>query len=136
MSQPAAVRTHISEIEPFESSPSEREWMPVRHHFDIRSFGINAYVARADGQELIEEHTETEDSGTRHEELFFVSTGEAEFVVDGEAIAAPAGTFVYVRDPGTVRSASARTAGTTVLAMGGEPAAAFEVSPWERKYID
>jgi hypothetical protein len=47
---------------------------------------------------------------------------------------APAGTFVYVRDPAVTRSAVARDRGTTVLAFGGTPGEAFSVSEWEREY--
>jgi hypothetical protein len=134
MTQGTTASIHVSEIPPFVSDPNESEWKPVRHHFDIKSFGVNAYIARAAGQELVEEHTEIEHSGTQHEELFLVSSGEATFTVEGETIEASAGTFVYVRDPAAVRSAVARTAGTVVLAVGGEPGVAYEISPWERKY--
>jgi hypothetical protein len=126
---------HVSEIAPpVEPEPGSYEWKPVRHHFGVRSFGVNVGVGRAAGDWAIEEHTEVEDSGTRHEELFFVVSGHARFVVDGEEVDAPAGTFVFVPDPATPRGARALEAGTTVLAMGGEPGAAFTVSPWEAKY--
>lgn len=112
------------------------EWKPVRHHFGVQSFGINANIAPNAGDWVVEEHTEVADSETRHEELYFVSSGHAVFVVDGEEVDAPAGTFVFVRDPSTRRGARATEAGTTVLAMGGEPGAAFTVSPWEAKYFE
>jgi hypothetical protein len=75
-----------------------------------------------------------EGSGTRHEELFFVATGHAAFRVGDEEIDARAGAFVFVRDPAILRAAVAHEAGTTVLAVGGEPGAPYSVSPWERKY--
>ena len=135
MSTTAYATAHITEIEPLtESDPDEAEWKPVRHHFGIRSFGTNAYVAHEEGQHVIGEHTEVDESGTRHEELFFVASGEATFKVGDETFDAPAGTFVYVGDPEILRGAVARTAATTVLAVGGEPGAVYEVSPWERKY--
>lgn len=90
----------------------------VRHHFGIRTFGINAMTARADGDRLINEHAETEpDSG---EELYVVISGHALFDLDGEREEAPAGTFVHV-PAGIKRSAVARDAGTTVLAIGAGP---------------
>jgi hypothetical protein len=49
-------------------------------------------------------------------------------------VKAPAGTFVYVPDPGSIRSAVANEAGTTILCLGGTPGEAFGVSPWEQKY--
>jgi hypothetical protein len=136
MTQATAMKSHVSEIQPLVDEEGGSEWKPVRNHFGIQSFGVNAYIAREDGQELVEEHTELEHSGTRHEELFFVSSGEATFMVEGETVDAPEGTFVYIRDPGAKRSAVARSAGTILLAFGGEPGVAYEVSPWERKYID
>jgi uncharacterized cupin superfamily protein len=125
----------ISEIpSPVSAEPGSYEWKPVRHHFGIRSFGVNANVAGS-GDVLVEEHTETEESGTQHEELYLVISGRATFTVAGEEVDAPAGTLVFVPDPGVVRSARALEDATTVLAIGGEPGAAFRISPWEQKYF-
>jgi hypothetical protein len=125
----------VEEIAPIApSDPGEAEWKPVRHHFGIASFGANAYVAREAGEAVVVEHTEVDDSGTEHEELYFVASGLATFSVADDEVAAPAGTFVYVRDPRAVRSAVAREPGTIVIAVGGTPGQPFSVSPWERKY--
>jgi hypothetical protein len=127
---------HVSEIPtPAAPDPGEAPWRAVRMAFGIGSFGVSAYVAEAAGDVLTSEHDEVEESGTKHEELFFVGSGHATFRVAGETFEAPAGTFVYVRDPEVVRGATAREAGTTLLAVGGEPGTAYEVSPWERKYV-
>jgi hypothetical protein len=135
VSEKPYASAHISEIAPYRpSEPGEAEWKAVRRHFGIGAFGASAYVARAPGEYVVPEHTEVEDSGTRHEELFFVATGHAAFRVGDEEIDAPAGTFVFVRDPEIMRAAIADEAGTTVLAVGGEPGVAYSVSPWERKY--
>ena len=67
---------------------------------------------------------------------FFVASGRASFTIGDETVEAPAGTFVYVPDPAVARGATALEPGTTLLAVGGEPGKAFEVSPWERKYLD
>ena len=91
------------------------------------------YVGHADGEVLTSEHSETDEAGTRHEELFYVAHGRATFVVDGEEVDAPAGTFVYVRDPDVRRGAVAREPGTVVFVAGGAPGEAYEVSPWERE---
>jgi hypothetical protein len=127
---------HISEIHDPDpvKRPGDPAWHAVRIQFGIQAFGANAYVANEDGGLLIEEHTEVDDSGTRHEELYVVSTGHATFTVDGEEVEAPAGTLVYVRDPAVTRTAVARERGTTVFAFGGTPGEAFSVSEWERKY--
>jgi hypothetical protein len=136
MADPAFRVAHVSEIAtPATPEPGEASWHAVRLEFGIGSFGVSAYVAEAAGDVLTSEHAEVEESGTRHEELFFVANGHATFTVAGETIEAPAGTFVYVRDPALVRGATAKEPGTTMLAVGGEPGRAYEVSPWERKYL-
>jgi tetratricopeptide (TPR) repeat protein len=103
---------------------------PVRLHFGIASFGVNAYSA-APGQQVIEEHDELGHGAGRHEELYFVASGHATFELAGEEIDAPAGTLLFVRDPAVRRSARAREAETTVLVVGGAIGRAFEPSPWE-----
>jgi hypothetical protein len=124
---------HVSEIVTPQREPGTAPWRAVRRHFDIGSFGIAAYTAEAAGEIFTGDHTETD---TRHEELFFVVAGRAAIRVDGETIDAPAGTFVHVPDPGAMRGATALEPGTTLLAVGGEPGQAYEVSEWERSYDD
>jgi hypothetical protein len=108
-------------------------WRPVRHHFGITAFGVNAWVARAAGDEVIEDHDET-GTAPGHEELYFVAAGHAVFTVDGDEVDAPAGTFVYVPAPGVRRKAVARAADTTVVALGGWTGRPFEISAWERRW--
>ncbi|HTX07972.1 MAG TPA: cupin domain-containing protein [Solirubrobacteraceae bacterium] len=102
---------------------------PVRHHFGIKTFGIIASTARADGDRIINEHDESEpESG---EELYVVISGHARFEVDGETQDAPTGTFVHV-PAGIKRTAFAQEAGTTVLAIGaGPPDTPYQPSGWE-----
>jgi tetratricopeptide (TPR) repeat protein len=107
-------------------------WAMVRTHFDIQSFGVNAYLAEEAGLRIIEEHDELGERAGAHEELYFVSNGRATFTVNGDEIDAPAGTFVFVRDPAAKRTAIAEEAGTTIVIAGGKPGEAFEPSPWER----
>ena len=125
---------HVSEI-PARGEAEDRPatWRPVRIHFGIQSFGIGAYVAGAAGETFTGEHTEVD---TQHEELFYVASGRVSFKVGDETLEVPAGTFVYVPDPAVARGATALEPGTTLLAVGGEPGKAFEVSSWERKYVD
>lgn len=102
---------------------------PVRHHFGITTFGVTAMSARSDGDRLINEHDEAEPGSS--EELYVVMSGHARFELDGESRDAPAGTFVHV-PAGTKRTAFARGAGTTVLAIGGAPKGKpYEPSGWE-----
>ena len=107
-------------------------WAMVRTHFDIQAFGVNAYIAEEPGIRLIEDHDELGERAGRHEELYFVSSGRATFTVNGDEIDAPAGTFVFVRDPAAKRTAIAEEAETTIVIVGGKPGEAFSPSPWER----
>ncbi len=104
-------------------------WRPVRHHFGITSFGINAWTGRDVGDRIINEHDEA-DAEDRSEELYFVTAGRAVFALDSERRDAPAGTFVFVR-PDVKRSAFAEEPGTTILAVGGVPGKAYEPLGWE-----
>ena len=108
-------------------------WKPVRHHFDVQAFGVNAWTARAARDEVIEDHDEN-GNAPGHEELYFVANGRAIFTVDGDEVDAPAGTFVYVPTPGVRRKAVATEPGTTVLAVGGWPGRPFTVSAWEQRW--
>jgi tetratricopeptide (TPR) repeat protein len=80
---------------------------------------------------VVEEHDESGSGAGGHEELYVVLRGRATFTIDGEAVDAPAGTLVFLRDPALRRVAFAEEDGTVVLAVGGEPGRAYEISPWE-----
>ena len=103
----------------------------MRIPLGIGSFGINAYAAREVGGQVIEDHDELGAGAGHHEELYFVLKGHARFVVDGEELDGPPGTFVFVPDPATRRAATAAEADTTVLVMGGTRGEPFAASPWE-----
>jgi tetratricopeptide (TPR) repeat protein len=107
-------------------------WHMIRAMLGIQSFGINAWRATEAGQVIIGEHDELGQGAGGHEEVYLVLAGRATFTVDGQDVAAPAGSLVYVEDPRVRRSAVASEAGTTVLVIGGRPGAAFSISPWER----
>jgi mannose-6-phosphate isomerase-like protein (cupin superfamily) len=137
MSTQTVGRIHVSEIEPHDSCEGEEpQWLPVRHHFGVRAFGVNAWRAPHAGAPVIEDHTETEGGADGHEELYFVASGHARFTVESEEIDAPEGTFVYVGDPSLRRSGVGLTDGTLVLAMGAKAGKAFRVSSWESKHFD
>ena len=127
---------HLSDL-PTLDGPGPAAWKPLRHHFGIRAFGVNAWVATEAAQELVEEHDELEGDGDAggHEELYAITTGRATFTVGGSRVDAPAGTLVYVRDPALVRSAVAEEVGTTVLCVGGWRDRAFEPSGWELRRV-
>ena len=103
----------------------------MRRRLGIRAFGINAYTAERVGQHVVEEHDELGSGAGGHEEMYVVVSGRATFTIGGEDLDAPAGTIVFLRDPAIKRVAIAEEEGTVVLAVGGEPGRAYEVSPWE-----
>ena len=121
----------LDEIDGYADEGKPR-WHMIRSVLGIESFGINAWRATAPGQELIGEHDELGRGAGGHEELYLVLGGRATFTVDGEVVHAPAGTIVFVQDPGVRRSAVADEAGTTVLVVGARPGEPFSISPWER----
>jgi tetratricopeptide (TPR) repeat protein len=104
-------------------------WRPVRHHFGITAFGVNAWTGRAVGDRIINEHDEAEPSDG-HEELYLVTTGRARFELDGEQTDAPAGAMIFVQ-PGVKRTAFAEEPDTTIVVVGSAPGQAYEVIGWE-----
>ena len=113
---PSWKAARLGEIE-----PRDRD-IPVREHFGIRAFGVNAYTPAENGT-LIGEHDE---AGSGQEELYIVLDGNASFEIDGETVDAPAGTLVYVR-PEARRKA---TGDGTVLALGAAPGEAYQAVDW------
>src|SRR5215218_893123 len=103
-----AFRTlRIDELDPIEVAGLR--WHPVRHALGVRGFGVNAYSAAA-GEDVVEDHTEADDDGRGHQEMYVVLTGHARFDIDGEEVEAPAGTFVFLPDPSSRRHAAASPA--------------------------
>jgi tetratricopeptide (TPR) repeat protein len=113
---------HLDAID--EISDGRCPWRPVRHHFGITSFGVNAFTGREAGDRIINEHDESEEQDLQ-EELYFVQRGRATFELDGDRVDAPAGTFVFAR-PAVKRTAFAEEPGTTIVALGGTPGKAYE----------
>jgi tetratricopeptide (TPR) repeat protein len=116
---------HLDEID--EMDDGREPWRPVRHHFGITAFGVNAWTARDAGDRIINEHDESDES---NEELYVVLRGRATFELDEERVDAPTGTLVFAR-PGVKRTAFAEEAETSILAIGGTPGKAYEPDGWE-----
>jgi hypothetical protein len=110
---------HVARLDDIERRGRD---FPVREHFGIRAFGVNAYTRGEDGT-LISEHDE---SGSGQEELYLVLDGNATFEIDGKTVDAPAGTFVFVQ-PESRRKA---TGDGTVLALGATPGEAYQALDW------
>ena len=103
-------------------------WIPVREHFGVQAFGINAWTKRATDENVIGAHDEKD---TGHEELYYVFRGHARFTLGEEEIDAPAGTILFVRDPAMRRGATPLDDDTIIFTAGGKPGEAFSVSDWE-----
>lgn len=111
------------------------QWKQLRHHFGMKEFSANAFIASRAGEEIVHEHFERandDPSKPGDEELYFVATGRALVRLDGEPTEVDAGTCVFVGDPGVVRSFTALEAGTTILTFGTNPGVEFVVSQFER----
>jgi hypothetical protein len=117
---------HIDELDAIEM-PDGFVWRPVRRHFGIRAFGTNAYTPGAGGL-IVEEHTEGQ---LEHEEIYLVLRGRVRFTVDGNDHELGPGQLVFVRDPSLKRGGVALTDDAAVLAVGGKPGEAHQVSAWE-----
>jgi tetratricopeptide (TPR) repeat protein len=117
---------HLDEIEEFEDAGSH--YRPIRHQLGITAFGVTAWTGHAAGDRVINEHDEGDP--TADQELFLVLRGHAEFEVDGDRVDAPSGTLVFAA-PGTKRTASAKEAGTTIIAVEGTPGKGYDARGWE-----
>ncbi|MEU4291244.1 hypothetical protein AB0E63_23715 [Kribbella sp. NPDC026596] len=117
---------HLDAIEELDDAGCH--YRPIRHHLGITAFGVTAWTAHAAGDLVINEHDE--DDPTADQELFLVLRGHAVFEIDGDQVDAPAGTLVSA-PPRTRRTASAKQAGTTVIALEGTPGRAYDARGWE-----
>jgi tetratricopeptide (TPR) repeat protein len=122
--------THVDKLDAI-VMPDGFVWRPIRRHFDIRGFGVNAYTAREAGGLIVEPHTEGQ---LKHEEIYVVLRGRALFTVDENEHELSAGQLVFVRDPELRRGAVALDADTVVLALGGKPGEPHQVSAWEAMF--
>jgi quercetin dioxygenase-like cupin family protein len=127
----------LEQVDPGDPDITDCEFHLVRRHFDVQAFGVNAATGDA-GDEMIEPHHEADDEENQtngHEELFAVMTGHAVFTVDGDEIDAPAGTIVFVRDPGLIRAARATADSTAIFMVGGPVGVPYTLSRWEQALL-
>jgi hypothetical protein len=125
----AYATTHLDDI----AAEQWPYWAPIRHHFDIKTFGVNAWRGKA-GDEVIKRHDETESGAP---ELYVVMHGHATFALGEDEIDAPAGTLVYVRDASVERVAFAKEDGTVVLSIGAAAEGqAFAPAGWDTSYLE
>jgi mannose-6-phosphate isomerase-like protein (cupin superfamily) len=127
---PRPVRVaHLDDLEAVTDDGLTR--VAVRRALGIQAFGVNAFTAAAEGDELVEDHDELGTNAGHHEELYLVLRGRATFTVDGETFDAPAGTLVFCPDPAARRHAVAAEGGSAVVVIGGVPGEAYRASPWD-----
>ena len=98
-----------------DGEPDDPVWYPLQHALGIDTFGANVFVARHADQVLVAKHDEV---GSGQQELYLVLDGSAAFELDGEETRVERGDALAVTDPGVRRSATALTAGTTLLVVG------------------
>lgn len=120
---------HIDELDRIELSDGF-VWRPVRRHFDLQAFGVNAYTPGSSGQ-VVEEHTE---GSLGHEEIYLVLRGRVRFTIGDDEHELGQGQLVFVRDTSLRRGAVALSDDAAVLAIGGKPGEAFRVSAWETMF--
>ncbi len=100
-------------------------WALVRRSLGCRALGVN--LVEISPGESIPEHAETERD---QEELFFVVSGSALLVIDGEEHPAPAGTFARLDPP---RRRTVRNAGSepcSVLIVSAPRTSGYEPMEW------
>ena len=123
MSEKAYKVAHLDELDRHLLDDEGLLLRPVRRRLGITAFGTNAFTAEKGTERVVEEHSEQDG----HEELYFVASGRATFVLGDDELDAPAGTFVHA-EPGTRRGAVATEPSTTVLAIGARPGVPYEIS--------
>jgi hypothetical protein len=117
---------HLDEIDEF--ADGRCHYRPIRHHFGVTAFGVTAWTAHAARDVIIDEHDEGDP--TADQELFLVLRGHAVFELEGDRVDAPAGTLVFA-PPLMKRTAFAKEAGTTIIALEGSPGKGYEARGWE-----
>jgi mannose-6-phosphate isomerase-like protein (cupin superfamily) len=110
-------------------------YQPLRRLLGVRAFGLNAFFARAAGDQLIEQHNEAGAGSGHHEEAYIVLAGRAAFSVGDEKIDAPAGTVVFVPDISASRGAVATEPGTAAIVVGGAADRPLPTSPFEYWFV-
>ena len=115
-----------------DGAADDPDWHPITHYFGLTAFGLNAFVAREAGQQLVGEHDET---ASGQEEVYVVMSGRARVTLDGNDSEVGAVTVVALASAATRRAVVALEPGTTLLAIGAPPRERFE-STWRASHFD
>ena len=119
--------THIDDI----TAAKWPYWAPIRHHFGIEAFGVNAWRG-GPGDEVIKKHNHAESA---EQELYLVLSGRATFTIGADDVDAPTGTCVCISDAEVERVAFAQEPNTVVLSIGGEPGKPY-AGGWDTGYLE
>lgn len=115
---------HRDDFERMEGS-GESTWLLARKALGTEAFGYNLVEIGPGGQ--IPEHDET---ASGQVELYLILEGEAVFVVDGEEVPAPAGSFASL-EPAVSRSIHNRSGEkVTAMLIGVDPSGGYEPMSW------
>ena len=115
---------HRDEFEAMEGS-GEATWHLARKALGTSCFGFNLVEIGPGGQ--IPEHDE---SGSGQVEVYAILEGDAVLRLDGEEVAAPAGTWASIEPPASRSILNRSEAPVTALLIGVDPAGDYEPMSW------
>lgn len=115
---------HRDEFEAMEGS-GESTWLLARKALGTPCFGFNLVEIGPGGQ--IPEHDE---GGSGQVEVYAILAGEAVLRLDGEEIAAPAGTWASIEPSASRTILNRGGAPVTALLIGVDPNGGYEPMSW------
>ena len=115
---------HRDEFEAMEGS-GEATWHLARKALGTSSFGFNLVEIGPGGE--IPEHDE---SGSGQVEVYAILEGDAVLRLDGEEVAAPAGTWASIEPPASRTILNRSEAPVTALLIGVDPSGGYEPMSW------
>ena len=115
---------HRDEFEAMEGS-GEATWQLARKALGTSCFGFNLVEIGPGGE--IPEHDE---SGSGQVEVYAILEGDAVLRLDGEEVAAPAGTWASIEPSATRTILNRSEAPVTALLIGVDPTGGYEPMSW------
>ncbi len=100
-------------------------WMLARKALGTACFGYNLVEIAPGGE--IPAHDEAQSGQV---ELYVILEGEGVMVIDGEEIAAPAGTFASIEPASSRTIANRSDAPLTAMLVGVDPSGGYEPMSW------
>ncbi|MGD9737682.1 MAG: cupin domain-containing protein [Solirubrobacterales bacterium] len=115
---------HRDEFEAMAGS-GEATWRLARKALGTSCFGFNLVEIGPGGE--IPEHDE---SGSGQVEVYAILAGDAVLRLDGEEVAAPAGTWASIEPPASRTILNRSEAPVTALLIGVDPDGGYEPMSW------